>query len=98
MLDTTEDLCRLLGVKEWPGGEKEGNAGLAAKAIPGFEQMGHIHAYNPDAAYYGKTVSSTHKDKVLLRWILDDGRYEIIFGDLHAETVTAERLRALEAK
>jgi hypothetical protein len=26
------------------------------------------------------------------------GRYEVIFGDLRAETVTAERLRALEAK
>ena len=31
-------------------------------------------------------------------WQLDDGRYEVIFGDLRAETVTAERLRALEAK
>jgi hypothetical protein len=98
MIDTTEDLCRLLGVKEWPGGKKEGNAGLAAKAMPGFEQMGHIRAYNPDSAYYGKIVNSTDKDKVLLRWQLDDDRYEVIFGDLRAETVTAERLRALEAK
>ena len=29
---------------------------------------------------------------------LDDGRYEVIFGDLRSEAVTAERLRALEAK
>ena len=98
MLDTTEDLCRLLAVKEWPGGKREGNAGLAAKAIPGFDQMGSIRAYNPDPAYQGRTVSSTDNDKVLLRWKLDDGRYQVIFGDLHAETVTAERLRALEAK
>ncbi len=98
MIDTTEDLCRLLGVKQWPGGKKEGNAGLAAKAIPGFDQMGHLHAYNTDFAYYGKIVSSTDKDMVLLRWQLDDGRYEVIFGDLHAETVTAKQLQALEAK
>jgi hypothetical protein len=48
-------------------------------------------------AYYGKTVGPQDKDKVLLRWKLDDGRYEVIFGDLRAEAVTAERLRALEA-
>jgi len=97
-LDTTEDLCMLLGVREWPGGKKDGNAGIAAKAIPGFEQMGRIRAYNPDAAYYGKTVGLKDKDRVLLRWKLDDGRYEVIFGDLRAETVTAEQLRALEGK
>jgi len=97
-LDTTEDLCRLLGVREWPGGKKDGNAGIAARAIPGFEHMGHLRAYNSDAAYYGKTVGPADKDKVLLRWKLDDGRYEVIFGDLRAETVTAERLRALEGK
>ena len=50
------------------------------------------------AAYYGKTVSPNDKDKVLLRWRLDDGRYEVIFGDLHCETVMAERLSALEGK
>ena len=26
------------------------------------------------------------------------GRYQIVFGDLRAETVTAERLRAVEGK
>jgi len=95
---TTEDLCRLLGVREFPGGKKEGNAGKAAKAIPGFKQMNEIQAYNPDAAYYGKTVGPKDKDKVLFRWKLDDGRYEVIFGDLRNETVTAEELRALEGK
>ena len=57
-----------------------------------------ILMYNPDAAYHGKTVGPSDKNKVLLRWKLDDGRYEIIFGDLSAETVTADRLRALEGK
>jgi outer membrane lipoprotein-sorting protein len=55
-----------------------------------------VQFLNPDAAYYGKTVRPADKNKVLLRWKLDDGRYEVIFGDLRAETVTAERLRALE--
>jgi len=43
-------------------------------------------------------VGPSDKDKVLLRWMLEDGRYEVIFGDLRTETVTAERLRALEGK
>jgi len=52
----------------------------------------------PDAMYYGKTVRPGDKDKILARWKLDDGRYEVIYGDLRAETVTAESLRALERK
>jgi hypothetical protein len=68
------------------------------QATGGFAAMTLIFRHNPDAAYYGKTVSPNDKDKVLFRWRLDDGRYEVIFGDLHSETVTAERLRALEGK
>jgi hypothetical protein len=64
----------------------------------GLPEIAHILQNNPDAAYYGETVKPSDKDKVLLRWQLDDGRYEVIFGDLRDETVTAERLRALEAK
>ena len=41
-----------------------------------------VQFLNPDAAYYGKTVTPKDKDKVLLRWKLDDGRYEVIYGDL----------------
>lgn len=53
---------------------------------------------NEDAAYYGKTVGPNDKDKVLLRWKLDDGQYAAIYGDLHWETISAEQLRALEGK
>ena len=34
--------------------------------------------------------------KVLMRWQLDDGNYRVIFGDLHTETVNAQRLALLE--
>ncbi len=64
----------------------------------GFSQIEAIQRNNPDAAYYGNTVGPKDKDKVLLRWKLDDGKYEVIFGDLRSEIVTAERLRALEGK
>ncbi|MHC4728081.1 MAG: hypothetical protein ACYS17_12730 [Planctomycetota bacterium] len=46
--------------------------------------------------YYGKTVTPKDADKVLMRWKASDNEYRVIFGDLHAETVTAEELAELE--
>jgi len=48
-------------------------------------------------AYYGKTVTPKDTDKVLLRWKVSDSEYRVIYGDLHAETVTPEKLAELEA-
>jgi hypothetical protein len=64
----------------------------------GFSWINILQVGNPDFTYNGKTVGPNDKDKVLVRWKLDDGRYEVIFGDLRAETVTAEKLHALEGK
>jgi hypothetical protein len=93
-----DDLCKMYGIDKYPAGETEGNAGKAAKAIKGSDYLNKIKAYNADAAYNGETVKSSDKDKVLFRWKLDDGKYAIIYGDLHYETVSAERLRELEGK
>ena len=51
---------------------------------------------NKDPAYYGDKVGPDDTNKVLLRWKLDDGRYRVIFGDLHAETVTTDVMKELE--
>ena len=48
-------------------------------------------------AYYGKTVTPKDADKVLMRWKVSDNEYRVIYGDLHAETVTPEKLAELEA-
>jgi hypothetical protein len=47
--------------------------------------------------YYGKTVTPKDADKVLLRWKVSDSEYRVIFGDLHAETVSPAKLAELEA-
>jgi outer membrane lipoprotein-sorting protein len=52
---------------------------------------------NKDPAYYGKIVTPTDADKVLMRWKVSDSEYRVIYGDLHAETVTPEKLAELEA-
>ena len=59
----------------------------------------HIRLYFNDQgpAYYGKTVTPKDVDKVLLRWKVSDNEYRVIYGDLHAETVTPEKLAELEA-
>ncbi len=48
-------------------------------------------------AYYGMTVTPKDADKVLMRWKVSDNEYRVIYGDLHAETVTPEKLAELEA-
>jgi hypothetical protein len=50
-----------------------------------------------EPVYYGKTVTPKDADKVLLRWKVSDNEYRVIYGDLHAETVTPEKLAELEA-
>jgi hypothetical protein len=49
-----------------------------------------------DSAYYGETVTPKDADKVLMRWKVSDNEYRVIYGDLHAETVTPEKLAELE--
>ena len=64
----------------------------------GFATINTILRENADAAYHGRRVGPDDKDKVLFRWKLDDGSYEVIYGDLRAEAVPAGRLRTLEGR
>jgi len=49
-----------------------------------------------DVVYHGDRVTARDFDRVLLRWQLADGDYRVVYGDLRAETVSAERLLELE--
>jgi len=49
-----------------------------------------------DPAYYWKIVTPKDTDKVLMRWKVSDNEYRVIYGDLHAETVTPDKLAELE--
>jgi hypothetical protein len=51
---------------------------------------------NKDPVHYAKTVTPKDTDKILLRWKVSDNEYRVIFGDLHAETVTSAKLAELE--
>jgi hypothetical protein len=51
-----------------------------------------------EAVYFGDKADLNDAESVLLQWKLPDGRYEVILGDLHKETVTAEELIKLQVQ
>jgi hypothetical protein len=51
-----------------------------------------------DVAYYGDKVKPEDVNVVLLRWKVSENEYRVIFGDLTAENVSAERLAELESQ
>lgn len=95
-----DELLNLTGIHMPPTREEVSSKtyALFIKASSGFTRLACILRDNPDAAYHGKTVGPEDAGKVLVRWQLEDGRYQVIYGDLHAEVVTRERLRQLEGK
>ncbi len=49
-----------------------------------------------DPMYYGKDVKAGDANTVLMQWKISDGTYRVIYGDLSAENVTAEKLKEME--
>ncbi len=96
--DVELELAGKLGLTGWPLTSEETKKEPYATGRAGFREVQQIGRFRPDVVYNGKTVGPGDKDKVLLRWKLDDGRYAVIYGDLHSETVTAGRLQTLERR
>lgn len=72
--------------------------GECMKATLGFATINTLQRKSRDAVYHGKTVGPEDKDKVLFRWKLNDGRFRVVFGDLHVKDVAAGEVKKLEAK
>ncbi|MGL4555828.1 MAG: hypothetical protein ACRC33_32060 [Gemmataceae bacterium] len=79
------------------GLEKASKKKVSVETLQGLVTVGVLQAAS-DGKYHGKTVGPDDKARVLFRWKLDDGRYRVLFGDLRAETVSAEKLKGLEGK
>ncbi len=67
---------------------------MPIQAIGTFHAM--LVADGKDPAYYGESVTPEDADQVLMRWRVSETEYRVIFGSLHAETVSAEVLAELE--
>lgn len=96
--DFFKELAELLGpTKDLPPNEKYkkvSDVGMPIAGLVSFYQK--LIQDKKDPAYFGRFVTPKDADLILLRWKLSDNEYRVIFGDLHAETVTTERLAELE--
>lgn len=63
----------------------------------GLARISVIQREDPDATFRGINVGPKDADKVLFRWKLSNGRFQVIYGDLRSETVSAERLEVIES-
>jgi len=62
------------------------------------EFFGKLVREDRQAVYFGDRIQPGESERVLMRWRVDDGLYRVIFGDLKAETVSAEELVELESR
>ena len=49
-----------------------------------------------DVVYYGDKITPEDKNKILIRWKIEINKYRVVFGDLHLENVSTEKLNELE--
>ena len=70
--------------------------GECLPAWRGFGQINELQRHDAGAVYHGKTVGPEDTTKVLFRWTLNDGRFRVIYGDLHVEDVVEAKLKMLE--
>ncbi len=68
---------------------------MGLMVLPTFPRM--LVTQQAAPVYYGDVVTPADATLPLMRWKTADNEYRVIFGDLHAETVTAETLAELEA-
>ncbi len=68
------------------------------KATSGFALLSQWQRFKTDFRYHGQTVAPKETEKVLLRWRTDEGRYRVLYGDLHFATVDATALKKLESR
>jgi hypothetical protein len=100
--DAPTDAARRLGQKlmnaktDDERGRKIIDVMLPIQAVSSFHMT--LVGGKKEPVYHGETVTPQDTGKVLLRWKASDTEYRVIFGDLHAETVSAERLAELETQ
>jgi len=81
---------------------EEGNAQKAMEmmkpihSLAGFYMM--LVQDKKEPVYYGDVVGPADANKVLLRWKTGDNEYRVIYGNLTAESVSADRLAELESQ
>ncbi len=71
------------------GGRDGDDEGVRA-GMSGYYQ--NLLSQGIDVAYYGDNIDLGDGNAVLMQWKISKGQYKVIFADLQAKTVSAERL------
>lgn len=95
---TRDEMFKMAGIDIPPTPEQYKDPRYAEihKATFGLARINVIQRENEDASFHGIDVGPQDAGKVLFRWKLPDGRYQVIYGDLRSEAVSAERLKEVE--
>ena len=74
-------------------GGRDSDEGVRA-GMSGYYQ--NLLSQGIDVAYYGDNIDLGDGNAVLMQWKISRGQYKVIFADLRAKTVSAERLIELQ--
>ncbi len=96
---TRDEMFKMVGIEIPPKPEQYRDPRYMEiqNATFGLARINVIQRENEDAAFYGIEVGPNDADRALFRWKLPDGRYQVVFGDLRSEAVSAERLKEIES-
>lgn len=72
-----------------------GKSGMQAGASRFYEYLVH---QGREVVYYADSIGPADSNAVLIHWKLPNGRYGVVFGDLHEREVSAEELIKLQAR
>ncbi len=90
----------LAGIDPDRPSEEQVSSGQYARILDagnnGFPVLSTLLTQSFDAAYNGDKIASSDSDGVLIRWRLDDGTYQVIYGDLRDAVLTSEQLSAVD--
>jgi len=90
---TRDEMLEMAGYKRFPTQDQMKDKkyqAIIGEVSWGLATINSILRDNSDAAYFGRTVGPNDKDKVLLRWRLEDGSFHVLYGDLRDETLTRQ--------
>ena len=82
-------------IKYCLGGENASRSDVLVGMSKFYEYLVH---QGREVVYYGDSIDPEDSNAVLIYWRLPDGKYMVRFGDLRAETVSAEELIKLQVQ
>ena len=75
-----------------------GDTGSITTAATGRSKYAYLVPAGQQAVYYGNNAENGDSNTLLMHWKISDGKYRVIFTDMHAESVSSEKLIELQVQ